>query len=65
MQGPRYAVDGRPFLDSPWSRPHGDLGAAHAQGRPVRPLLVLTFTPWWLLALAIDAVNAVLAWREN
>jgi hypothetical protein len=26
-------------------------------------LLILTFTPWWLLALAIDAAIAVVAWR--
>jgi hypothetical protein len=26
-------------------------------------LLILTFTPWWLLALVIDAAIAVVAWR--
>jgi hypothetical protein len=26
-------------------------------------LLLLTFTPWWLLALAIDIVIVVLSWR--
>jgi hypothetical protein len=28
-------------------------------------LVILTFTPWWLLGLAIDAAIAVLAWRAN
>jgi hypothetical protein len=26
-------------------------------------LLILTFTPWWLLALVIDAAIALVAWR--
>ena len=26
-------------------------------------LVILTFTPWWLLALAIDAAIALVAWR--
>ena len=28
-------------------------------------LMLLTFTPWWLIALAIDAAVAVLAWRAS
>jgi hypothetical protein len=28
-------------------------------------LMLLTFTPWWLVALAIDATIAVLAWRAS
>jgi hypothetical protein len=27
-------------------------------------LLLLTFTPWWLLALAIDIAIVVLSWRS-
>jgi hypothetical protein len=28
-------------------------------------LLLLTFTPWWLLALAIDITIVVLSWRSR
>lgn len=28
-------------------------------------LMLLTFTPWWLVGLAIDATVAVLAWRAS
>ena len=34
-------------------------GAAVSTG-----LMVVTFTPWWILGLAINLIIAVLSWRE-